>query len=355
MDFGIAIPPVADSWQLVKRAEELGYVRAWFYDTQMLNSELFVSMTAAALNTSRIRLATGVLIPSNRIAPVAASGLATLNALAPGRIDFGVSTGFTARRTLGLPGVKQADLEEYIRVVRGLLAGEVVDWQVEGKRRKVGFLDPASGAHNLADAIPLHISAFGPRGRRLVARLKAGWIVGVPNPAFGKMVYDDMAVAWAEAGNEPAALHATATLSGCVLEEGEAYDSQRAREQAGPHAMIVLHSGAEMADFGDSHRRPLAPELAPLAERYRAIHQGYQPADARYLSNHRGHMMYLRPEEQEVCTADLMRLTTFTAPRAELVQRVRALKETGYSHVVLNCGYGHPERLDEWMAVFHDV
>ena len=57
MDFGILIPPVADSWKLAKRAEELGFARAWFYDTQMLNAELFVSMTAAALNTNTIRLA----------------------------------------------------------------------------------------------------------------------------------------------------------------------------------------------------------------------------------------------------------------------------------------------------------
>src|SRR4051812_30660096 len=98
MQPGIFVPPVADSWKLVKRAEELGYGRAWLYDTPMLNSELFVSLTAAAMSTSKIRLGTGVMIPSNRIAPVAASGLATLNALASGRIDWGLSTGFTARR-----------------------------------------------------------------------------------------------------------------------------------------------------------------------------------------------------------------------------------------------------------------
>src|SRR5256886_10186182 len=102
MDFGINVATSADSWKVVKRAEELGYARAWFYDTQMLNADMFVAMGAAAVQTSRIRLGTGVLIPSNRIAPVAASALASLNALAPGRIDFGISTGFTARRTMGL-------------------------------------------------------------------------------------------------------------------------------------------------------------------------------------------------------------------------------------------------------------
>src|SRR5487761_898347 len=153
MDFGISLPPVASTWKLVKRAEELGFVRAWFYDTQMPNSELFVSMTAAALNTSRIRLATGVLIPSNRIAPVAASGLASLNALAPGRIDFGVSTGFTARRTVGLPAIKLARLEEYIRVVQALLAGETVEWSEEGGPHKIRFLNPELELVNIKDPI----------------------------------------------------------------------------------------------------------------------------------------------------------------------------------------------------------
>src|SRR5438874_12974378 len=148
MDFGINLATAADSWTVVKRAEELGYARAWFFDTQMLNADMFVAMGACAVQTSRIRLATGVLIPSNRIAPVAASALASLNALAPGRIDFGVSTGFTARRTLGVGPVKLADLEEYVRVVRGLLAGETVEWTYEGKQRKVAFMDPDMGAMN---------------------------------------------------------------------------------------------------------------------------------------------------------------------------------------------------------------
>src|ERR1700694_3427709 len=76
MQFAIAIPPDADSWRVVRRAEELGFARAWFYDTQMLSADPFVAMAAAAVKTTRIRLGTGVLIPSNRIAPVAANASA---------------------------------------------------------------------------------------------------------------------------------------------------------------------------------------------------------------------------------------------------------------------------------------
>jgi 5,10-methylenetetrahydromethanopterin reductase len=354
MDFGILLPPVADSWKLVKRAEELGYRRAWFYDTQMLNSELFVSMTAAAMQTTKIRLATGVLVPSNRIGPVTASALATLNALAPGRIDFGVSTGFTGRRAMGLGPVKLADMEEYIRVVRGLLAAETVEWTFEEQRRKIRFLDPDIGAFNIREPIPLHISAFGPKGRQLTAKLGAGWINATANVNHGKAGIAEMQDAWRKADRDPAALHATAMISGCVLKEGEACDSPRVKAQTGPHATLALHSLVEDAEFGNIPRA-VPPQLAALVERYRQIYLRYEPADARYLSNHRGHLMYLRPEEHEVCTADLIRTITWTATKAELQERLCELGKSGYSHIALNSGYRHPERLEEWAEVFQRV
>ena len=69
---------------VVQRAEELGFTYAWFYDTQLLSADVLVAMGAAAMKTSRIKLCAGVFIPSNRIAPVAANALATLNALGSG-------------------------------------------------------------------------------------------------------------------------------------------------------------------------------------------------------------------------------------------------------------------------------
>src|SRR5262249_25749927 len=229
MDYGINLATSADSWKVVKRAEELGYVRAWFYDTQLLNADMFVAMAAAAMQTAKIRLATGVLIPSNRIAPVAASALASLNALAAGRIDFGISTGFTARRSMGLGPVKLADMKEYIRIVQGLLAGTTLEWTFEDRRRKIRLLSPETGVYNVADPIPLHISALGPRGRRLTAELNAGWIYATGNVALARAAIADMQSAWREAGVDPASRVATAFTGGCVLEDGEAYDSPRVK------------------------------------------------------------------------------------------------------------------------------
>jgi len=99
----------------------------------------------------------------------------------------------------------------------------------------------------------------------------------------------------------------------------------------------------------------IPPQLAPLIEQYRRIYQEYEPADARYLSNHRGHLMFLRPEEQAICTAELIRATTFTGPKAELREQLRELARAGFDHVGLTVRYGYPEMLEEWADVFEGV
>jgi hypothetical protein len=51
MDFGIGIASGVDGWRAAQRAEALGFTQAWFYDTQMLCADVFVSMALAAAQT----------------------------------------------------------------------------------------------------------------------------------------------------------------------------------------------------------------------------------------------------------------------------------------------------------------
>src|SRR4029453_4117438 len=44
MGFGIGIASGVDGWKVAQRAEALGFTDAWFYDTQMLRADIFVSM-----------------------------------------------------------------------------------------------------------------------------------------------------------------------------------------------------------------------------------------------------------------------------------------------------------------------
>jgi len=351
MDFGIALPTAADSWKLAQRAEELGFTHAWFYDTQMLSADCFVAMGAAAVNTRRIRLGTGVLVPSNRIAPVAANALATLNSLAPGRIDFGVGTGFTARRAMGFGAIKVRDMETYIQQVYGLLRRETVDFEMEGQTRKIRFLNPELPLFNTRDPIALHLSAFGPRTRALTARLKAGWIDFVGKVENGIKEVEAMREDWRKAGHAMGDLSATAFALGCVLQDGEPADSERAMAQAGPRAAVMLHRAADEALAGLAPGVTMLSKTTPELQAYIDLARGFEPKDAPYLQNHRGHLMFVKPEEKRFVTAELIRATSFTASEAEIKQRIDALRSAGYTQFTIQLVPGQEQALADWARI----
>jgi 5,10-methylenetetrahydromethanopterin reductase len=346
MDFGIALASSTESWRAVKRAEALGFEYAWFYDTQLLNPDVFVCMALAARETKKIRLGTGVLIPSNRISPVAANGLATLNKLAPGRIDFGVGTGFTGRRTMGQRAIKLADMERYITEVQGLLRGETVEALLEGEKKKIRFLNPDFGLVNIQSKIPLHISAFGPNARALVAKFGAGWqfFTGSVGPAVGALA--DMQKIWRAAGRSER-LYATCYTLGCVLRPGESSTSKRAIAQAGPMAAVFFHDLVERGTLGELVGT-MPPSLAAAVDQYRKIYEQYEPADARWLAVHRGHLMFVRPEERRFMTKEMIEGFTFTGTPDALRGRVEQLRDAGYSQFTVQLVEGQEDALADW-------
>lgn len=352
MDLGIAIASAGDSWKVVQRAEELGFTHAWFYDTQQLCADVFVSMAAAAMKTSRIRLGTGVLIPTNRLASVTANAFASLNQIAPGRIDFGVGTGFTGRRTMGAKAMKLKDMEDYLDVVYGMLAGDTVPMQFEGADRKVSFLDPQLGLINLDDPVRLHISAFGKRSRELTARKQAGWMNIVFSQRTGLNDLDRMRDAWTTAGNAADDLYATMLTIGCLLEDGEDYDSARAMANAGPAAAVFLHSIVEAeAEYGQSIALP--DWQRELVDGYKELYRSYRPEDARYLSLHRGHVMYVRDDERRFITPELIRAKSWSGTRDEMIERFAAMKAAGYSQIVVQLMPGQEAEVARWAEVLH--
>jgi 5,10-methylenetetrahydromethanopterin reductase len=350
MEFAIALATTTDSWRWVKKAEALGFAEAWFYDTQLLNPDVFVGMALAARETKRIRLGTGVLIPSNRIAPVAANGLATLNKLAPGRIDFGVGTGFTARRTMGQGAVPLAQMERYVNVVQAMLRGDTVECQLDDGPHKVRFLNPDAGLINIEDPIPLHMSAFGPKARALTAKLGAGWLMfaGGAGPAIAAL--RDMQEAWRKAGHSQPQQTTMFTL-GCVLRKGERANGKRALAQAAPLAAAFFHDMVERGQLGEVMGN-LPPIVKEVVDGYRKLYERYEPADARYLTLHRGHLMFLRPEEKPLYSKQVIESFTFTATAEVLRERVEELRDAGYSQIAVQLVEGQEDALSDWAEVF---
>jgi 5,10-methylenetetrahydromethanopterin reductase len=351
MKFAIAMPTDAHSWRVVRRAEELGFSRAWFFDTQMLSADPFVAMAAAALKTTTIRLGTGVLIPSNRLAAVAANAFASLNKLAPGRIDFGVGTGFTGRRAMGLGAVKLADMERYIGTVTALLRGETVEAEIEGKTRLIRMLNPELGLINTQDPIGLYIAASGPRARALTAKLGAHWIATGGDITSAVAALRDIEARRAVAGRAAEPFEAVVMTGGAVLAEGEPADSPRAMAQAGPRAAMMLHRAADaaLARFPNTTRLPAA--VAAEVDGYIELARRFRPQGAHYLENHRGHLMFVKPDERPFVTEDLIRLTTLTATEGEIKERIEALAEAGYSEIAIQIVPGQEHALEDWARI----
>lgn len=351
MKYSVAFASEVDSWKWAKRAEALGFHAAWFYDTQLLNPDVFICMALAAHETSTIRLGTGVLVPSNRIEPVAANAFASLNKLAPGRIDFGVGTGFTARRTMGLGAIPLKTTRTYIERVMKLMKGETVEWDFEGTERKIRFLNPELGLINVEDDVPLWFSAFGPKSKQVVADLGAGWLNFGAQGTADSLV--EMRQIWQGAGRQPEDLKANLFFLGAVLTGDEVEDETRVMAQAGPGTAVMFHNLADEVGPMGGKNLPQGP-LSNLAAEYLRKHESYEPADAKYLENHRGHLMFVRPEETHL-TPELVRATNLCGSRDELVEKLRSIKAEGYDEVTVQLVHDHETAIEDWAEVFAAV
>ena len=127
---------------------------------------------------------------------------------------------------------------------------------------------------------------------------------------------------------------------------------QSARRRAGRTA----RRGAA-ASRGGSRHGGLAEHLAGAAigagtgDGYVEMARGFEPPDARYLNNHRGHFVFVKPEERKFITAELIRRTTFTATEQELKQRVEALRSAGWSQLVIPITPGEERAIEDWARV----
>jgi 5,10-methylenetetrahydromethanopterin reductase len=163
------VPTIVRQTQL---AESLGYDTVWITDTHLLCRELWVTLTACALGTSRIRLGPGIAVPHTRHISVTASAVASLAELAEGRVVLGVGTGGSAAQTMGLTlrqTARIATLESMARSVRRLLANEPIrfDGGAEGKIAWLGRPRP----------VPIYAAGSGPRMLTAAGRVGDGAIM----------------------------------------------------------------------------------------------------------------------------------------------------------------------------------
>jgi alkanesulfonate monooxygenase SsuD/methylene tetrahydromethanopterin reductase-like flavin-dependent oxidoreductase (luciferase family) len=334
MDLGICMASHVGDVDYVVRAEELGFSHAWLADSQMLWSDCYATLALAATRTSRIQLGTGVAVSGTRPAPVNAAGIATINALAPGRTFFGIGAGNTARRVMGLPPQRIREFETYLQTIAPLLKGEEADFAAEGVSRPIRHIMPDKGFVNFDDPIPLYISGFGPKSLALAGKYGDGAVIGAARDSAMGSMWHMVQAGSREVGRELTPgenFYTTALTTMVVLEEGEAIDSDRVKSQCGAMAMAAVHYAYDQhRNFG--HQPP--NHLAGIWDDYSAL-LAKVPPERLHQRIHAGHNCWVLPEEERFLTPEVLSASSMIGSRDELIERLNNLAAEGLNQVMI--------------------
>lgn len=330
MDIGICVPSHVGDIGYVVRAEELGYSHAWLADSQMIWSDCYAALALAADRTSKIRLGTGVAITGTRPASVNAAGIATINAIAPGRTFFGVGAGNTAMRIMGLPPQRIAQFEGYLEELKPLLKGEESMMKHGGDEIPIRHVMPDKGFVNFEDDIPLYVSGFGPRSLSLAGKHGDGAVLAMPkSPAIMENIWG-MLEAGAPEGFNRDDFYTTALVAMIVRGEDEPIDSPRIKHECGAMVMASFHYAYDQyRNFG--HQPPNS--LAGMWDDYKALLERF-PGERRHQRIHMGHNCWVLPEEEKFVTAESIAATCLVGTQDELIEQLRGLSEAGLDQVM---------------------
>jgi 5,10-methylenetetrahydromethanopterin reductase len=300
MKMSCAFATSLDSHQHARIAEQLGYVRAWFYDSPALYPDVWVQLCRAGENTGHIGLGPGVLVPALRHPMVNASAIATLASLiGPERVAVGVGSGFTGRLALGRRPSRWSEVAEYVRVVKALLRGEQTKWDGAA----IEMLHWAGFAPPRPIEVPFLIAAQGPRGVAVAKELGEG-VFGTPLPVSG---FD-----W------------SAILSfGTVLADDEDPGSERVIAAAGPAAGVVLHFVAEFDQL----------ESIPGARQWLAAYD-QAPSGTRHLRMHDGHLCGVNDYDRPFLSGELLSGLDLALTQDGWREKLAQLEEAGATEVV---------------------
>jgi 5,10-methylenetetrahydromethanopterin reductase len=259
LEISCALAPSSQAPEQIALAEELGYCRAWCFDSPALYADVWMVLARAACLTERIGLGPGVLVPSLRHPMVAASSIASLCEWAPGRVSVAIGSGLTGRMAVGQRPMHWADVREYAVTLRALLRGEECEW--EGAPIKM-LQGPGYAAARPLE-VPVIVAADGPRGRAVADELADGVISPVPGRVGSSTLPRRVLLTW-----------------GTVLEEGETFEAPRVIAATTPGLAVAYHvsylNGAEAVDSmpGGAEFRSAADSV-PERRRHLVLHEGH--------------------------------------------------------------------------------
>lgn len=346
MEFGVCLNAKIDEIGIVTHMENLGYSHAWIADTQMYASEVYATLALAAQQTRTIHIGPGVAVAGLRIAPVTAQAIGTIARLAPNRTFLGMGTGNTAWHLMGQKPPPMAEFGEYLRVVRGLLAGETVDYTVRGRTAPIRFMHPQDRFTDFSHKIPIHVSGFGPKAQALAGQYGDGLVISIPRVQRLEDAMVHVREGAARARRKLDGFYTTALATFVPLDRGEAVNSERIVKQFGPSIMASVHYMYEKLHKSGGEPpvwvRPIWKEFCGLMEK--------APPRELHFALHGNHYMYLPPEEARLITADMVKAVCIVGQAEEIVERLRDLERQGLNQIMFLPPVEHQYRMIEDFA-----
>jgi probable F420-dependent oxidoreductase len=225
------------------------------YNVATTFHEPFVLFGYLAACTSRIELATGVIIVPQRQTALVAKQVAELDILSGGRIRLGIGTGWNAVEYEALNedfhnrGARQA---EQVEVMRLLWENDTVDYKGRWHR-----IDRAGIRPRPQRRIPIWFGGSDERMLKRMARLGDGWMVNRP-PTDDTIAAVDRVRGWVkEAGRDPGAFGLQGMIGYQAGPERWPDQMQRWRDLDASHVGVVTMSAglASPRDHIDAIRR----------------------------------------------------------------------------------------------------
>ena len=196
-------PEVREQLRLAAKAEVLGYDSLWVTETRLARDAISV-LGGMAATTERVRLGSCIVNSWTRGPALMAMTFATLDNLAPGRMNLGLGAywdplawkqGIERRKPL-------TQMREYVGVLRRLLALEDgVTHEGELVRVRDLTLDLGHGDPRTPPAVKIFIGPTGPRMMELSGEIADGALInGILSPAYTRRSLERIAAGAARAG-----------------------------------------------------------------------------------------------------------------------------------------------------------